>query len=121
MGRVAPLRLRDSDEDDMPQEPGQAPGLPDRVLQRGTGPNTQKQKRPVYPSDISRRERGILAVLDSEEDKQYLKEEADRAGLSPSRLASLLLQKALADLRKSKVRLERRSATIEEYSISDNE
>lgn len=119
MGRVAPLRLRDGDEESVPHERPGTPGS--HPPARTASMNAQKQTRPVYPSDVSRRERAVLVVLESQEDKGYLVEAAQQAGLSPSRLASLLLQKALADLRAGKVGLERRSALVEEYGISDTE
>lgn len=121
MGKVGSLRLRDNDETETEGEVRtRKEDVAERAIARGVSMGMQRSKRPLYPSDISRRGRSILVVLDNEKDKEYLKSEAEKAGLSVSRLATLLFNKALSDIKSGKISLARRETAIEEYTIEEN-
>lgn len=107
--------------------------LPGRVLRQTQEEtpvtNKESQGRQIFPSDRSRRERTVTAVLPDIEMVKFLKSEAKRldeerqasgeGDMTPSRFAALLLVAALEQWRNGKLELTRQPTSMELERVED--
>lgn len=117
---LPPLRLRPEDDTDSEEA-----NIRRRAIERQTGQSapSNQRSRPVYPSDIARRQRTITITLPEDDMMDYLKEAAEQVSedagteVSTTKLATLILVAGLEQWREGRLALSTESTEIEKLTV----
>src|SRR5574341_315773 len=102
----------------------QSKNIRQRAIDRQTGHGSGRMRgRPIYPSDIARRQRTITLTLPDDESMDYLKQVADKVSqqqgeeVSPTRLATLILVAGLEQWKAGKLILTNQPTKIDTLTV----